>query len=203
MFPLEFQNFSKPLQGHTKENNGDGIRVRVDKTVWNLRKDQDFTQLEKFEPLKSSSQIHNNEYSHNIHCQRLWNKSNDNIMCQICDVRSENQSVNSDFEKSDNDWTDKHLNEEFAYYFKNKGYCDQQKRLGKIRGLSQSGIEVLRKRRLAANARERRRMNSLNDAFDRLRDVVPSLGNDRKLSKYETLQMAQTYINALHALLKD
>lgn len=67
---------------------------------------------------------------------------------------------------------------------------------------SQAGVEVLKKRRLAANARERRRMNSLNDAFDRLRDVVPSLGNDRKLSKYETLQMAQTYIAALHELLQ-
>ncbi|XP_063697594.1 helix-loop-helix protein ngn-1-like [Culicoides brevitarsis] len=61
--------------------------------------------------------------------------------------------------------------------------------------------EVMRRRRLAANARERRRMNSLNDAFERLRDVVPSLGHDRKLSKYETLQMAQTYINALNELL--
>ncbi|XP_012276281.1 uncharacterized protein LOC105697499 [Orussus abietinus] len=64
------------------------------------------------------------------------------------------------------------------------------------------GVEILRKRRLAANARERRRMNSLNDAFDRLRDVVPSLGNDRKLSKFETLQMAQTYIAALYELLQ-
>ncbi|KAK9877173.1 hypothetical protein WA026_016921 [Henosepilachna vigintioctopunctata] len=66
----------------------------------------------------------------------------------------------------------------------------------------QTGMEVMKKRRLAANARERRRMNSLNDAFDRLRDVVPSLGNDRKLSKFETLQMAQTYIAALHELLE-
>lgn len=62
--------------------------------------------------------------------------------------------------------------------------------------------EILKRRRLAANARERRRMNSLNDAFDKLREVVPSLGNDRKLSKYETLQMAQTYIAALNELLK-
>ena len=62
--------------------------------------------------------------------------------------------------------------------------------------------EVLKKRRLAANARERRRMNSLNDAFDKLRDVVPSLGNDRKLSKFETLQMAQTYIGDLMTLLR-
>lgn len=63
------------------------------------------------------------------------------------------------------------------------------------------GGDVLRKRRLAANARERRRMNSLNDAFDKLRDVVPSLGHDRRLSKYETLQMAQAYIGDLVTLL--
>ncbi|EAA12716.2 AGAP007822-PA, partial [Anopheles gambiae str. PEST] len=58
------------------------------------------------------------------------------------------------------------------------------------------------KRRLAANARERKRMNSLNVAFDRLREIVPSLGPDHKLSKFETLQMAQTYINALSDLLE-
>ena len=63
-------------------------------------------------------------------------------------------------------------------------------------------VEVMKKRRTAANARERRRMNSLNDAFEKLREVVPSLGSDRKLSKFETLQMAQTYINALHELVK-
>lgn len=68
-------------------------------------------------------------------------------------------------------------------------------------GLITVGPEIVRRRRLAANARERRRMNSLNDAFDQLRDVVPSLGSDRKLSKYETLQMAQTYIAALNELL--
>jgi atonal protein 1/7 len=60
---------------------------------------------------------------------------------------------------------------------------------------------VLKKRRLAANARERRRMNGLNEAFDKLREVVPSLGADHKLSKFETLSMAQTYIAALCDLL--
>uniref|UniRef100_A0A2S2PSS8 Protein atonal n=1 Tax=Schizaphis graminum TaxID=13262 RepID=A0A2S2PSS8_SCHGA len=61
---------------------------------------------------------------------------------------------------------------------------------------------VTKKRRLAANARERRRMQNLNKAFDRLRTVLPTLGNDRQLSKYETLQMAQTYITALYDLLQ-
>lgn len=61
--------------------------------------------------------------------------------------------------------------------------------------------DILRKRRVAANARERRRMESLNVAFDKLRSVIPSFGDDTKLSKYETLQMAQTYIAALKDLL--
>lgn len=59
-----------------------------------------------------------------------------------------------------------------------------------------------KKRRLAANARERKRMENLNDAFDRLRQYLPKLENEQKLSKHETLQMAQTYISELDQLLK-
>ncbi|XP_047738909.1 uncharacterized protein LOC108680488 [Hyalella azteca] len=71
----------------------------------------------------------------------------------------------------------------------------------KRQGGNLTSREVLKKRRLAANARERRRMTGLNEAFDRLREVVPALTGDQKLSKFETLQMAQTYINALLDLL--
>ncbi|KAI8118100.1 hypothetical protein FF38_05783 [Lucilia cuprina] len=60
---------------------------------------------------------------------------------------------------------------------------------------------VLKKRRQAANARERKRMNGLNEAFDRLREVVPAPSLEQKLSKFETLQMAQTYIIALMDML--
>ncbi|XP_047238370.1 protein atonal homolog 1a [Girardinichthys multiradiatus] len=63
-----------------------------------------------------------------------------------------------------------------------------------------SGIQ--KQRRVAANARERRRMHGLNHAFDELRSVIPAFDNDKKLSKYETLQMAQIYINALAELLQ-
>ncbi|KAJ3588050.1 hypothetical protein NHX12_011644 [Muraenolepis orangiensis] len=56
-------------------------------------------------------------------------------------------------------------------------------------------------RRVAANARERRRMHGLNKAFDQLRSVIPSLENDKKLSKYDTLQLAQIYITELSDLL--
>ncbi|KAK6487606.1 protein atonal-like protein 7-like [Huso huso] len=59
------------------------------------------------------------------------------------------------------------------------------------------------RRRMAANARERKRMQGLNTAFDRLRKVVPQWGQDKKLSKYETLQMALSYIMALNSILTD
>uniref|UniRef100_H2Y9S4 BHLH domain-containing protein n=1 Tax=Ciona savignyi TaxID=51511 RepID=H2Y9S4_CIOSA len=60
---------------------------------------------------------------------------------------------------------------------------------------------VSKKRRQAANARERRRMEGLNKAFDSLRKVVPSISRRRKLSKYETLQMALSYIEELGRIL--
>ena len=59
----------------------------------------------------------------------------------------------------------------------------------------------MKRRRLAANARERRRMDMLNQGFDRLRQVLPGLGPQHQLSKYETLQMAQSYIAELAELL--
>ncbi|XP_053548263.1 transcription factor ATOH7 [Bombina bombina] len=66
-----------------------------------------------------------------------------------------------------------------------------------------SPLRCVTRRRLAANARERRRMQGLNTAFDSLRRVVPQWGEDKKLSKYETLQMALSYIMALRRILSD
>lgn len=62
---------------------------------------------------------------------------------------------------------------------------------------------VFRKRRLAANSRERKRMRRVNAAFDRLRSVLPAISDDRKLSKRDTLQMAKTYIAVLLDVLKN
>ena len=62
------------------------------------------------------------------------------------------------------------------------------------------------KRRKAANQRERKRMNGLNDAFERLREHVPMLADsasgEKKLSKMDTLQMANIYIRHLAHLLQ-
>ncbi|KAF2355325.1 Myc-type basic helix-loop-helix (bHLH) domain [Trinorchestia longiramus] len=73
-----------------------------------------------------------------------------------------------------------------------------QRRVRNARHVSEA---VHRKRRLAANAREKRRMDSINLAFDKLRSVLPQLKNQAKFSKYDSIQMAQTYIKALSDLL--
>ncbi|KAL3875501.1 hypothetical protein ACJMK2_033447 [Sinanodonta woodiana] len=52
-------------------------------------------------------------------------------------------------------------------------------------------------RRLESNERERQRMHSLNDAFASLREVIPHVTLERKLSKIETLTLAKNYIKAL------
>ena len=48
--------------------------------------------------------------------------------------------------------------------------------------------------RVAANIRERRRMCSLNSAFDRLRRRVPAFPHEKKLSRIQTLRLAIRYI---------
>jgi len=53
--------------------------------------------------------------------------------------------------------------------------------------------------RYAANIRERKRMLSINSAFDELRYHVPTFPYEKRLSKIDTLRLAMAYI----ALLKD
>ncbi|KAI1712409.1 helix-loop-helix DNA-binding domain-containing protein [Ditylenchus destructor] len=56
--------------------------------------------------------------------------------------------------------------------------------------------EDLRIKRTLANRRERQRTEQLNDAFKRLRTVIPSMPSD-KMSKIHTLQIASKYIQYL------
>ena len=62
-------------------------------------------------------------------------------------------------------------------------------------------LHVRQKRRLAANARERKRMTSLNQAFEKLREILPNQHRDRPLSKMEALQLAQNYIKEMSSVL--
>ncbi|CAL1533493.1 unnamed protein product, partial [Lymnaea stagnalis] len=53
--------------------------------------------------------------------------------------------------------------------------------------------------RAAANVRERKRMMSINGAFEELRLHVPTFPFEKRLSKIDTLRLAIAYI----ALLRD
>ena len=63
-------------------------------------------------------------------------------------------------------------------------------------------IEILQQRRLAANARERKRANKINFAFNRLRKVLPGF-SDREISKFEAIQLARDYIAQLSSMLEE
>lgn len=55
--------------------------------------------------------------------------------------------------------------------------------------------------RVAANIRERRRMCSLNTAFERLRRRVPAFPHEKRLSRIQTLRLAIMYITFMTELL--
>ena len=57
--------------------------------------------------------------------------------------------------------------------------------------------------RQAANMRERRRMKTINDAFECLRERIPIFGADKKLSKVDTLRLAIKYIKHLSQVLNS
>ncbi|KAL1110263.1 hypothetical protein AAG570_008340 [Ranatra chinensis] len=59
------------------------------------------------------------------------------------------------------------------------------------------------KRRNTANKKERRRTQSINNAFADLRDCIPNVPADTKLSKIKTLRLATSYIAYLMAVLES
>ncbi|KAG9333647.1 hypothetical protein JZ751_010715 [Albula glossodonta] len=56
-------------------------------------------------------------------------------------------------------------------------------------------------RRLESNERERQRMHKLNNAFQALREAIPHVKTDKKLSKIETLTLAKNYIKSLTTII--
>ncbi|XP_013791904.1 pancreas transcription factor 1 subunit alpha-like, partial [Limulus polyphemus] len=54
--------------------------------------------------------------------------------------------------------------------------------------------------RQTANQRERRRMQSINDAFEGLRAHIPTLPYEKRLSKVDTLRLAIGYIEFLREI---
>ena len=56
--------------------------------------------------------------------------------------------------------------------------------------------------RRAANIRERKRMLSLNEAFDELRACVPTFAHEKKISRIDTLRLAIIYISFMADILE-
>ena len=72
-----------------------------------------------------------------------------------------------------------------------------------VDGQDESGRVQSKVKRIAANSRERKRMHTVNSAFDQLRELVPTYPSNRKLSKIDTLRLACTYIQDLVSLLHN
>lgn len=64
------------------------------------------------------------------------------------------------------------------------------------------GVRVVKKK-VTANKKERRRTLSINSAFSNLRDRIPNVPQDTKLSKIKTLRLATSYIEYLMKLLEE
>lgn len=80
---------------------------------------------------------------------------------------------------------------------------DENKKIGRFRSKpNHHWIKRRVSRRIKANGRERDRMHNLNSALDALRDVLPALPDDAKLTKIETLRFAHNYIWALTETLR-
>lgn len=63
------------------------------------------------------------------------------------------------------------------------------------------GVVLTRVLRKSNNKKERRRTQSINTAFSNLRDCIPNVPSDTKLSKIKTLRLASSYIAYLMELL--
>uniref|UniRef100_A0A670KFK2 Class A basic helix-loop-helix protein 15 n=1 Tax=Podarcis muralis TaxID=64176 RepID=A0A670KFK2_PODMU len=80
---------------------------------------------------------------------------------------------------------------------KEKRNNEGQKSPSRPAKLPWGGSKDRRLRRLESNERERQRMHKLNAAFQALREVIPHVRAENKLSKIETLTLAKNYIKSL------
>ena len=74
---------------------------------------------------------------------------------------------------------------------------------GKIRRRKRTCPDQQVHQRQAANQRERKRMQSINDAFEGLRGHIPTLPYEKRLSKVDTLRLAIGYISFLAELVEN
>ncbi|XP_065209710.1 uncharacterized protein LOC135838085 [Planococcus citri] len=94
------------------------------------------------------------------------------------------------------------------FYYNDHRICDQESYISsqhkRILSPTTAGAVALTtttivpvKKRNTANKKERRRTQSINTAFAELRDRIPNVPSDTKLSKIKTLRLATSYISYL------
>ena len=77
----------------------------------------------------------------------------------------------------------------------------QQHKVGRRRKKAKCPKQQYQQRQ-AANMRERKRMMSINEAFEGLRAHIPTLPYEKRLSKVDTLKLAIGYINFLSEMIQ-
>jgi hypothetical protein len=90
---------------------------------------------------------------------------------------------------------------------KSNEVCDTGVKVPKKRGpkkkqMTPARVAKFKLRRIKANARERSRMHGLNEALEELRETIPCFNMAQKLSKIETLRLANNYIACLGEILE-
>ncbi|XP_031628197.1 pancreas transcription factor 1 subunit alpha-like [Contarinia nasturtii] len=79
---------------------------------------------------------------------------------------------------------------------------DQENNLDKLPTKSRRSHSLQSQQRQAANLRERRRMQNINEAFEGLRAHIPTLPYEKKLSKVDILRLAIGYISFLGEMVR-
>ncbi|MBN3303841.1 class A basic helix-loop-helix protein 15 [Amia ocellicauda] len=82
-----------------------------------------------------------------------------------------------------------------------RGGADAGVASGPKRRRQHSSAKERNVRRLESNERERQRMHKLNNAFQALREAIPHVKTEKKLSKIETLTLAKNYIKSLTTII--
>lgn len=98
----------------------------------------------------------------------------------------------SSFSNTDDDISNSSV--EFSNF---SSFIFQSDNFGKCKRSRKKGVQRQIQQRYAANLRERRRMQSINEAFEGLRSHIPTLPYEKRLSKVDTLRLAIGYISFL------
>ncbi|XP_013113112.2 pancreas transcription factor 1 subunit alpha isoform X1 [Stomoxys calcitrans] len=110
-------------------------------------------------------------------------------------------SSSSEFFFGDDNSTDSDDDDAYSSGFNSdQENTEKTRRIHKTRRLK-CASQVAQQRQ-AANLRERRRMQSINEAFEGLRSHIPTLPYEKRLSKVDTLKLAISYITFLSEMVK-